>query len=232
MAHTSTTPPRPASTALATIKTLTGAGAGSTILDAGCGGGALAAQLAALGCVVTGIDPLPQAIEAARALVPACRFEIAGAQAMPFADGSFDLVVFSNALHHVPQPLMQPALLEALRVSRGPVLVIEPLAEGPFFAAMRPIEDETQIRAEAQNAIMAAASAGLLRIDTCIDYDDQRRFADIDGFLAKVIAADPARRDTALALRDEVSALAAPHIVADGSYFLPQPHRAHLLRQP
>ena len=104
------------------------------VLDIGCGGGGLARDLAARGHVVAGIDPAPQAVAAAEQLVPEARFVIGGAEALPFADASFDAAIFLNSLHHVPVAQMPTALREALRVLRpgGEVVIVEPLAQGAF----------------------------------------------------------------------------------------------------
>jgi 2-polyprenyl-6-hydroxyphenyl methylase / 3-demethylubiquinone-9 3-methyltransferase len=45
---------------------------GPRVLDIGCGGGFLAEKFATLGCQVTGIDPSPVSIDAARALACCC----------------------------------------------------------------------------------------------------------------------------------------------------------------
>ena len=133
------------------------------VLDVGCGRGALARRLVGEGLAVTGIDPTPDAIAAAQESVPEAQFSVAGAEALPFDPGSFDACVFLNSLHHVPVPLMGQALQEALRVLRpgGEVIVVEPLAEGPFFEVMRPVEDETEIRRAAMAAIDAAMASGM-----------------------------------------------------------------------
>lgn len=52
----------------------------------------------------------------ARADHPGVRFEEGDAEALPFADGSFDAVVANFRIHHVPDPLR--ALREARRVLR------------------------------------------------------------------------------------------------------------------
>jgi len=220
---------RPVAATQAVILQWLGPLAGRSVLDVGCGGGALARVLTARGAQVTGVDPQPEALATARARVPEARFEAAGAEALPFADASFDAVVFLNSLHHVPGPLMADALREAGRVSRGPVLVIEPLAEGPFFSAMRPVEDETPIRAEAQ-AVLVAALAGDFTLLKGGEYDDVRRFADVDAFLAMVVAVDPARAHVAAQERERVAAIMAEvGTPSDGGVQLAQPHRAHLL---
>jgi len=80
---------------------------GEQILDVGCGTGHLAAQIAAAGARVTGIDRSPEMIEQARAAHPAIHFEVADARTMKFPQ-PFD-AAFSNAtLHWVTEP--EPAV--------------------------------------------------------------------------------------------------------------------------
>lgn len=201
--------------------------AGRSVLDIGCGGGAIARQLAAEGAQVTGVDPGPEALATARAAVPQARFEAAGGEALPFEAASFDAAIFVNSLHHVPVPLMRAALTEALRVSRGPVIVIEPSAQGPFFEAMRPVEDETEIRAAALAALDTAQQDCTLRVVEEMTFDDVRRFPDVDAFLAKVVAVDPSRADAARAAAPQVADLMARWgTPEDGQIRLVQPHVA------
>jgi len=44
---------------------------------------------------------------------------IASAKALPFSDGSFDVVVASDVLEHVPTPVREIVIREALRVARN-----------------------------------------------------------------------------------------------------------------
>ena len=82
--------------------------AGGQILDVGCGPGHLANRLARdHGLAVTGLDLDPAMIARARAnaehTVPAERrptFVVGGVAALPFPDGSFDLVVSTLSMHH------------------------------------------------------------------------------------------------------------------------------------
>lgn len=228
--HPSETVRRPEGTALAVIEDWLGPLNGRSILDIGCGHGALARALTARGARVHGIDPGPEAIAAARAAVPEATFTEAGAEALPFADGSFDAVVFLNSLHHVPAQLMAAALGEALRVSRGPVLVVEPLAEGSYFEVLRPVEDETAIRGLAQDALSDCIARGEAQAVRRLDYDDVRRVSGVDSFLARAVAVDPARAAAAERHRGTVEALLARWGVAEaGGIRLEQPHRALLL---
>lgn len=105
---------------------------GKAILDVGCGEGGFAALLANEGGDVVGLDPNPDAVARARAAVPAARFDQGVAETLPYDSRSFDAVIFVNALHHVPIPVMADALREAARVLRhdGALVVIEPLPSG------------------------------------------------------------------------------------------------------
>jgi len=76
---------------------------GERILDIGCGTGHLAAQIAATGANVTGIDRSPEMIRQARSEHPAITFEVMDARELHFAQ-PFD-AVFSNAtLHWITDP--------------------------------------------------------------------------------------------------------------------------------
>lgn len=211
-----------------------GAAGARSVLDIGCGSGGLCAALAAKGFAMTGIDPSAEAVALAGQRVAGAAFQAASAEALPFAPGAFDAAVFLNSLHHVPEPVMGTALAEALRVvGEGPVIVIEPLARGPFFEVMRPVEDETEIRAAALAAIGRLQAQGQVLVEECIDYDRDQPFADVDGFFRYLIQVDPARRDKVRQVRQAVGELFQRHAIAgtDG-YRLPQPLRLQVLRRP
>lgn len=205
---------------------------GKRILDIGCGPGTLAKRLVEDGAAVTGVDPGVAALAEARDAVPDARFEAASAEALPFPEASFDGAVMLNALHHVPDPAA--ALREAARILApgGTLVVVEPLAEGSFFDALRPIEDETAVRAAAQDAIAAALSGGAVLCRQDVTVARREAFATLDAFLARVSAVDPAREATIRARRPIVEAafLSAAEREADGRYALVQPLRIHVLR--
>lgn len=72
---------------------------GERILDLGCGDGQLTVRLAATGAQVTGADLSPEMVAAARAR--GLDAQTANAEALPFADSSFDAVFSNAALHWV-----------------------------------------------------------------------------------------------------------------------------------
>ena len=85
------------------------------VLEVGCGEGELAARLASeLGAGVVAIDQSPRMVELALARGVDAR--VADVQALPFEDGSFDVVVAAWMLYHVPD--LQRGLSEVARVLR------------------------------------------------------------------------------------------------------------------
>jgi Methylase involved in ubiquinone/menaquinone biosynthesis len=124
---------------------------GKVILDVGCGSGALLKALIKRGAKVHGLDPEPSALEASQSRAPTAHLRQAGLEDAGYQDKIFDGVVILNSLHHVPENHMGAALDEALRILKpeGALVVIEPLARGDHFAVMQPLEDETDIRADA-----------------------------------------------------------------------------------
>jgi SAM-dependent methyltransferase len=95
---------------------------GSSVLDAGCGAGVFAAEAAARGLTVTGIDATPALIELARERVQSARFEVGDLEALPYDDGAFDLVAGFNSFQYAAEPAN--ALREAARVARGRVVAV------------------------------------------------------------------------------------------------------------
>ena len=204
---------------------------GMPCLDRGGGRGTLPMAGAAAGAGVTGIYPGVAALARARAAVPAARFEAASGVALPFPDASFSGAVMLNALHHVPDP--GRALAEAARVLRTgyALVVVEPLASGSFFEALRPIEDETEIRAAAQAAIAAAVGSGAFTCARDLTIERRESFASIAAFFSRVTSVDPAREATIHARRETVEAafFRAAQREADGRFTLVQPLRIHVL---
>lgn len=91
-----------------------GVRAGARLLDLASGPGAVAGAAHARGARVTGSDFSEAMLAIARRRHPAVEFRAADAQALPFADGSFDVVTAAFLLGHLADP--DRALREAHRV--------------------------------------------------------------------------------------------------------------------
>jgi SAM-dependent methyltransferase len=69
-------PAGPSAAAVGDALAARGVGAGSSLLDAGCGTGRHAAELARVGYRVTGVDRSAELLDVARRAAPECRFEV------------------------------------------------------------------------------------------------------------------------------------------------------------
>ncbi len=107
---------------------------GDNALDVGCGTGTLALEAARRvgpqGRVV-GIDP--GARQVARACAKAAQqhlgatFQVATIEQLPFPDHSFDVVLSTMMMHHLPDPLKQQGLAEIARVIKpaGRLVIVD-----------------------------------------------------------------------------------------------------------
>lgn len=91
------------------------------VLELGCGTGHWLSVLA--GRRVVGVDPSAGMLAEARVKAPSAQLVLARAEALPFADASFDRVLIVNALHHFVDPA---AVLRALPrvLCAGAVMII------------------------------------------------------------------------------------------------------------
>jgi SAM-dependent methyltransferase len=93
-----------------------------SLCDIGCGGGALVGYVQALGVAAIGIDP--DSARAADGKAKGLDLRPGTAEALPFADASFDVVTFENSLHHASD--IGRALAEAARIARHAVVILDP----------------------------------------------------------------------------------------------------------
>src|SRR4051794_19672182 len=217
----------------------------AVVVDVGCGDGALVRHLAARGVRAGGIEVAAEPPPRAPAHPPlraqrhapgrgAERYAHGEAQALPLDVGSADAVLFVNSLHHVPVDALDAALAEAARVLRpgGLLYVQEPVAEGPYFELLRPVDDETAVRAAARAAIERAAGQGL-EPERLIEFDTDVVHPDFASFRDRVVLADAARSAAFGALearlREHFERTGEP--AADGGRRFRQPMRVDVLRR-
>jgi ubiquinone/menaquinone biosynthesis C-methylase UbiE len=114
-----------------TVVGLVADGSPGSVLEVGCGQGWLLALIAdALpDAVLAGLDIRPEAIEYARGLVPLADLTVGDGVRLPYADGSFEVVVCSEVLEHVDEP--HRVLAEIRRVGSGRAVISVP--HEPWF---------------------------------------------------------------------------------------------------
>jgi SAM-dependent methyltransferase len=209
--------------------------AGQDVIELGCGAAALARALLERhpDSRVTGLEvDARQHAENMAAPQAGLQFVAGGAQAIPFADGRFDLALMLKSLHHVPVPLQAQALGEVARVLRvgGHLYVSEPIYGGAFNDLVRLFNDERQVRAAAQAALDGALRGGAWqqiaerRFAMPVQFRD---FADFEQRLMRPTFAEHHIDDAKLA---EVRAAFEPLCGPDGAHF-ERPMHVRLLRR-
>ena len=201
---------------------------GQRVADLGCGTGAFARALAKRGALVVALDPQAGLLTSAPAVLPVA----AVAEALPLANSSLNLCLFFNALHHLPLSVMAQGLAECARVLKpaGRLGVIEPIAEGAHFELLRPLEDETAVRAAALASLRQAVASGLWRLSFETEYETTLNFVDFAAWRKVILAADPARGPAFAAMETRLAAgfQASAERTAEGFAFY-QPSRFTLL---
>ena len=107
---------------------------GERVLEVGCGTGEIAlrakTRTGPRGSVA-GIDPSPEMIAVARQKAARANldvdYRVASVEALPFADATFDVVLSSLMMHHLPEEMKPRALAEIRRVLKpgGRLLIVD-----------------------------------------------------------------------------------------------------------
>src|SRR5690349_3469882 len=120
----------------------TAIGAGTRVLDVGCGSGGFCAFAATRGALVAGADADAGRVATARARVPGGLFEVALMEQLPWTDGAFDVVTGFNSFQYALD--VPAAVAEAARVSRGVLAVCKygDPRENEFFAFLAALHPE------------------------------------------------------------------------------------------
>lgn len=169
---------------------------GFNVLDVGCGDGKFTRALVNLFKEVSGIDvkvkPIDEAKMAAASANVVVDFRVDSGEDMPFLDKSFDVVVFSNSLHHMPHP--DKALREAQRVLKpdGKLYVMEPVPSGNYHEATKLVNDETVVRTQAYQELIRLSSTGFAPLREVM-YRAQREILDFEDWRRDQIERDPKR---------------------------------------
>lgn len=206
------------------------------IIELGCGAAQLSRQLLARypACEVSGLD-VDELQHAKNLRYPQRRltFVQAGAQAIPFEAGRFDLALMLKSLHHVPLDQLSQALAEVHRVLRpkGLLYVSEPVFSGALNEVMRLFHDEEAVRAAALRAVQdAVSSGGAWEQVTEIFFDMPVHYRDFAEFEQRMIGVTFVNHRLDATTLQAVRARFEPHMTADGAHFV-RPMRVKLLRK-
>jgi SAM-dependent methyltransferase len=128
--------------------TLLGVDPGQRVLDVGCGPGALTTEVLRRGAAVSAVDPTEQFVAAVRERCPGVDARVAGAEALPFPDGGFDVVAAQLVVQFMADPVAGVA--EMVRVTRpggvvGSCIWDHATGRGPvsvFWEGLRQLGDE------------------------------------------------------------------------------------------
>jgi SAM-dependent methyltransferase len=116
---------------------------GARILDAGCGPGSLVRRLAAQGHAATGVDHDPGMVARARRLaggMPGAQFCAGEISRLPFAEAAFDVVLATNLIFFLDDPLAGMRGLAAACRPGGIVAMLNP-SERMSVAAAEALAD-------------------------------------------------------------------------------------------
>ncbi|MGC1467496.1 MAG: class I SAM-dependent methyltransferase [Pseudolabrys sp.] len=116
---------------------LSGLAPGARVVDLGCGSGVFTDALQRRGYRCTGVDLSPKLITIAQGKYKDIDFMTGDIEALPFADGSFDGVLLSGVVHHLPE--LSRCAAEVYRILRpgGAFVAFDPNRMNPFMYLYR-----------------------------------------------------------------------------------------------
>jgi len=205
---------------------------GKEVLEIGCGRGRITRDLARHARRVVATDPDSTALESARTAVAAGNVEFVHTPAgVPdFPAGSFDAVIYTLSLHHVPVDQMNVSLCKAAGMLRsdGVIVVVEPGDGGSFTEAKERFGagsgDERPAR---QAAIRAMQNLHGWTMGATVHFRTLFRFADDEDFFSTLL---PGYRQQAESFIHEVKGFLEMHRTTDG-IILEADRRLNLLKR-
>lgn len=139
--------------------------AGASVLDVGCGTGALADRIREAGYQVVGVDPSKGMLGILKCRAPLVGAVAACSTTLPFADDRFDLVYCVAVMHHIAEgAAVLRSLREMVRVAKrgGLILVWDHNPRNPYWRLLmaRVPQDTGEERLIPEEEILAGLRAG------------------------------------------------------------------------
>jgi len=165
--------------------------------------------------------------------LPLVTFCHAGAQEIPVAEGSTDIVMMFKSLHHVPVQDMDRVMMEIRRILRpgGLAYISEPVFAGDFNEILRLFHNEQEVREAAFLAIKRAVEQGLLTLEGQYFFNTPRKFADFSEFEKRIIQVSHTSHSLSPDLHRKVQEQFERFMTSEGALFT-IPIRVDLLQRP
>jgi ubiquinone/menaquinone biosynthesis C-methylase UbiE len=207
---------------------------GATVLELGCGKAEktrIVAQKTA-SVLALEVDEIQLARNRMVTELPNVRFEYGGAENIPAADSSFDIVLMFKSLHHVPTELMDSAFSEINRVLKpgGVVYISEPIYAGDFNDILRLFHDERAVREAAFAAEERAVSSSQLSLVTQHFFQQAMHFENFGQYEDQVLKVTHTDHTLSPDIYEEVRMKFDQHMTDNGVDFH-MPIRVDLLRK-
>lgn len=208
--------------------------AGARVLELGCGKAdktRLIAQTAA-SVLALEVDSTQLANNQAAGKPDNVRFEYGGAENIPAADSSFDIVLMFKSLHHVPIELMDDTFSEIRRVLKpgGVAYISEPVYAGDFNEILRMFHDEKSVREAAFAAEVKAVSTRRLSLVAQKFFLQPVHFENFSQFENQILKVTHTDHTLSPALHDAVRSKFNHHLSPSGANFH-MPIRVDLFRK-
>ena len=212
----------------AAVLDATAVGAGTRVLDLGCGPGLFARAAADRGARVTGIDTDPAAVERAAAEVPEASFAVGDAQQPP--PGPFDVVAAVQLLMHVADPVgvlaaasRSGAVVTATVWGRERECDVRVFGEAlaPWLGARRPPSGPPVTEPDRLRRVAERAGLVVERLDEVVcpfSYADEEEVLEL--LFESAMGRGVLRRAGPAAVRSAVLRRLAPYRTAGGGYRL------------
>lgn len=160
------------------------------VLDVGCATGSIVFHLNALGCEAHGIDVSEWAVRNAEHP----NVKLASADALPYPDGFFDLVLTCHSMEHLPDSVFEKSIREITRVGSAYFFHMLPMIGTPPYTG-DPIQVRQNLRKDPTHQqlhpkewwVRQFETNGCVQLNTCILLKNDTSTAELSGgqFLLK-----------------------------------------------
>jgi SAM-dependent methyltransferase len=202
---------------------------GQSLLDAGCGSGLFLALAARHGIHVTGLDAASGLLRYARERIPTADLVVGDLEALPYANGAFDVVTSFNSIPYASDP--RGALGELARVTAPDGTTVITMGSGTEQAicattidSLAPsdhVPGREAVGLRHPDRLRALIDAAGFAIVDLADVGFACKFADVDQAVRAQLPAGPVEAAVRSAGRDAVEralrAFFAPKAAPDGS---------------